>query len=641
MTEENKVNILLVDDQPAKLLSYEAILYDLGENLLKATSGREALEYLLKSEVAVVLVDVCMPDLDGFQLAAMIREHPRFQKTAMIFISAIHLSEMDRLRGYEMGAVDYVPVPVVPEVLRAKVKIFAELYRKTRELERLNAELEQRVATRTAELETSTGQLLKSEQRRTLAIAAGRMGSWDWDRASGDCVWDEGQCRIFGVDPKNFTPSPENTRALIHPDDWAVLQTGLDQLLQQGESFQSEFRILRPDGQIHWCIGSAAATADASDRIVRISGVTIDITDRKEAEERHVLLAREVDHRARNALALVQSIIRLTKSDNLAQYTSTVEGRIKALSVAHAILSQSRWEGADLRGLVDEELAPYRSDSEKVVIEGPDVMLMPTAAQSLALTLHELATNAAKYGALSSTSGRIELSWKIEDENLVMRWSETGGPAIKASQHKGFGTKIVVESIERQLDGRVTFDWPASGLRCILSVPSDKIKSEGSLKLTPNPSGHTNGTRPMIGNNRIMIVEDEILVALAVADYLTDLGFSIVGPFTKLVDAKLAVAQGHVDAAILDVNLAGEPIYPLAEILAERSVPFIFTTGYGAESIDARFKGAPVLQKPIEQEDLKRLFVVNGGAMLGNYFVGVQSGEGVNPQAADARGLSA
>ena len=121
MTREEKINILLVDDQPAKLLSYEAILYDLGENLLKATSGREALEYLLKSEVAVVLVDVCMPDLDGFQLAAMIREHPRFQKTAMIFISAVHLTEMDRLRGYEMGAVDYVPVPVVPEVLRAKV----------------------------------------------------------------------------------------------------------------------------------------------------------------------------------------------------------------------------------------------------------------------------------------------------------------------------------------------------------------------------------------------------------------------------------------------------------------------------------------------------------------------------------------
>ena len=132
------------------------ILRELGENLIKASSGREALEQLLKTEIAVVLVDVCMPELDGFQLAAMIREHPRFQKTAMIFISAIHLADIDRLRGYEMGAVDYVPVPVMPEVLRAKVKVFAELYRKTRQLEQLNAELEQRVAARTAELEAST-----------------------------------------------------------------------------------------------------------------------------------------------------------------------------------------------------------------------------------------------------------------------------------------------------------------------------------------------------------------------------------------------------------------------------------------------------------------------------------------------------
>src|ERR1700761_7544785 len=125
MEPNDRVNILLVDDQPAKLMSYEVILQNLGENLLKATSGREALEHLLRSDIAVVLVDVCMPDLDGFQLAAMIREHPRFQKTAIIFISAIHLSDMDRLRGYEMGAVDYVPVPVIPEVLRAKVRVFA------------------------------------------------------------------------------------------------------------------------------------------------------------------------------------------------------------------------------------------------------------------------------------------------------------------------------------------------------------------------------------------------------------------------------------------------------------------------------------------------------------------------------------
>src|SRR5207253_5020574 len=132
---EEKVNILLVDDQPGKLLGYEVILSELGENLIKAESANEALEHLLKNDVAVMLIDVCMPDLDGFELAAMVREHPRFQKTAIIFVSAIQFSDVDHIRGYAAGAVDYLSVPVIPELLRAKVKVFIELHRKTRQLE--------------------------------------------------------------------------------------------------------------------------------------------------------------------------------------------------------------------------------------------------------------------------------------------------------------------------------------------------------------------------------------------------------------------------------------------------------------------------------------------------------------------------
>jgi signal transduction histidine kinase len=151
----DKVNILLVDDQPAKLLAYEAMLTDLGLNLIKASSGREALEHLLKSDITIVLMDVSMPEIDGFELAEIIRQHPRYQKTAIIFVSAVHLTDLDRLKGYESGAVDYVSVPVVPALLRAKVSVFAELYRKTREFERLNRELEERVAERTVELEAA------------------------------------------------------------------------------------------------------------------------------------------------------------------------------------------------------------------------------------------------------------------------------------------------------------------------------------------------------------------------------------------------------------------------------------------------------------------------------------------------------
>jgi len=164
-TRIDRVNILLVDDQPAKLLTYESILAELGENLITASSASEALKCLLDNEIAVVLVDVCMPDLDGYELAAMIRQHPRFQKTSIIFVSAILMTDLDRLRGYECGAVDYVPVPVVPEILRAKVSVFAELFRKTRALERLNAELEGRV---TEEPRRSKPRRRRS-RRRTIA----------------------------------------------------------------------------------------------------------------------------------------------------------------------------------------------------------------------------------------------------------------------------------------------------------------------------------------------------------------------------------------------------------------------------------------------------------------------------------------
>lgn len=493
MMSHEKVNILLVDDQPAKLLAYEVILKELGENLVVATSGREALEFLLKNEVAVILVDVCMPELDGFELAAMIREHPRFQKTAMIFISAIQVSDIDRLRGYEMGAVDYVPVPVIPEVLRAKIRVFAELYRKTRQLERFNAELEDRVRARTAELEESNARLLESEQRRSLALAAGSMGSWDWDWVNGDWMWDEGQFHIFGVDPETFVVTTANVEALLHPDDAAKLRKATA-LFDRGErSYEAEFRVNRPDGEVRWCVGTAVATVDKAGIVVRLSGVTVDITERKRAEERQNLLAREVDHRAKNALALAQSIVRLTRGETVKAYIQAVEGRISALARVHTILSLSSWQGAEIGKLVDEELAPYAT-GDQITFRGTDIQLQPATAQTLALALHELVTNSAKYGALSTLSGRLSLQWAIRGEALELVWEEKDGPLVEKPASRGFGTRSVIASIESQLGGQAEFDWRSEGLICRLSVP-----------LTANIDARQPGSRPSlaVAGNRL------------------------------------------------------------------------------------------------------------------------------------------
>jgi two-component sensor histidine kinase/DNA-binding response OmpR family regulator len=616
MNPTDKVTILLVDDQPAKLLSYEVILQELGETLVTAQSASEALQHLLKHEVAVVLVDVCMPELDGFQLAAMIREHPRFQKVAIIFISAILLTDVDRLRGYEMGAVDYVPVPVVPEVLRAKVKVFAELYRKTRQLEQLNRELERRVAERTAELEMSTARLMESERRRTQALAAGRMGSWEWDTTTGNCILDEGQYRIAGVDPKTFKATIENIRSLIHPDDWARLQELGEQVtLGETGSFQTEFRVVRPSGELCWCIGTAARSY-TNDKTIRVSGVTIDITERKEAEERQAILAREVDHRARNALAVVQSIVRLTHANSTENYKAAVEGRLGALARAHGLLSEFRWQGADLKRLIEDELAPYRTaDADKIIAVGPDVILQPASAQTLALAIHELATNAAKYGALSSSAGQIRLRWDLNHSGLRLEWTESGGPRVAPPIARGYGTRVVTASVEGQLDGRAVFEWRSEGLRCTMSIPPGEKMALADRQLNGNGHRHVEDdvkSSPAPFGNRMLIAEDEALVAIMMEDLAVELGWSVVGPFAKAADALAAAKDDDIQAALLDVNLGGESVYAVADALTARGVPFVFTTGYGAESIDRRFASTPILQKPIDRHVLEQVFSSDG-----------------------------
>jgi PAS domain S-box-containing protein len=602
MGRTDKINILLVDDQPAKLISYEVMLAEMGENLIKASSAREALECLLKNEIAILLVDVCMPEFDGFQLAAMVREHPRFQKMAIIFISAIHLADDDRLRGYQMGAVDYMPVPVVPEILRAKVNVFAELYRKTRELEELNRELEQRVVERTAELEGSNTRLVESERRRSMALAAGQMGAWDWDLEKGEFHWDDEHCRIVGVDPMTFRVNADTVRPLMHPDDWTKLEGLLRETQSGRQSFQLEARFIRPDGEARWCVVTAAASFDGAGKLVRMSGVTSDITERKRAEERHALLAREVDHRAKNALSVVQSIVRLTRASSMDAYMKAIEGRIATLSHAHTLLSESRWQGASLRSLVEDELAPYGVERpSRVNLAGGNIKLEPAAAQSFALVLHELATNSAKYGALSSDTGTLDVSWERRADAVHLDWLENGGPAVVAPTKNGFGMQVIRASVESQLRGTLSLNWRKEGLHCRLTMATRADTDADTSK-----SFERRDKNAVISKQRrVLLVEDEALIAMMMQDALAKIGVDVVGPCGRVADAMKAAKANTFSAAILDVNLGSEPVYEVAEFLLGKGIPFIFTTGYGRENIDARFASVPVLRKPVNVEHLR------------------------------------
>jgi PAS domain S-box-containing protein len=289
MSANEKVNILMVDDQPAKLLSYEVMLGGLGENLIKAASAKEALEVLLKNDIAVVLMDVSMPELDGFQLAAMIRQHPRFQRTAIIFVSAVHLTDLDQLKGYEHGAVDYISVPVVAELLRAKVRVFAELHRKTRQLETLNRELEQRVLERTEELARKAEMLLylntelvgrNQELDAIIHTAPDIIFSRKAD-GSRDYISD----RFY-----DFTGAPSDSANgfgwldYVHPEDKDKAMAYWMRCVESGANYEAEYRLRSRDGSYRWFRARALPIRD-DEKIVKWYGTCSDIQDSKLLEQ--------------------------------------------------------------------------------------------------------------------------------------------------------------------------------------------------------------------------------------------------------------------------------------------------------------------------------------------------------------------
>ncbi len=226
--------------------------------------------------------------------------------------------------------------------------------------------------------------------------------------------------------------------------------------------------------------------------------------------------------------------------------------------------------------------------------------------------LHELATNAVKYGALSRPNGRVSLTWELSDTDLVLIWQERGGPPPTAPTHRGYGTRVINGSIEGQLGGKAAFAWERKGLRCTIVLPRTtnllaglpasvgRAESRGDLPALPHA----------IDGRRILLVEDEALVGMLMKEMLTELDFEVVGPFANIADAESVLLTDGIAAALLDVNVGGQPIYPFAASVAERRVPVIFVTGYTAEAIDERFADAPVLQKPIDREALRRVLSV-------------------------------
>lgn len=402
---------------------------------------------------------------------------------------------------------------------------------------------------------------------------------------------------------------------VTHPEDREADAAGFRAAMAETGEYQTEKRYLRKDGSVAWVLVSVALIPGHTPAGPRrtVSAVQ-DLTERHSAEARQTLLAREVDHRAKNVLAVVQSIVRLTRAEDPRVFAAAVESRVRALARAHELLAREGWRGADLREVVAKELAPF-DGGDRVVLDGPPVYLTAEVVQPLSMTLHELATNAARHGSLSVPEGSLAISWHVDTQAaggaLWLVWVERNGPAVPtAPQRRGFGRRVIEATVKDQIGGAVTFAWHPTGLRCELVLgPVDRPVNAAPPPPRTGSLDH-DAPLPSLAGRRVLVVEDEAMVAMDLAASLAALGCDVVGPVATLDDAlRLVEAEtdaGRLDAAVLDVNLQGAMSFPVADFLAERNIPFVYATGYG-ELPEGGGSAAPcVLRKPVAPAELAR-----------------------------------
>jgi len=456
-------------------------------------------------------------------------------------------------------------------------------------------------------LKASEEALRASNERLRLAQSAGRVGIWDFDLIRQKIWCSDSLFHLAGREPEPRELEPQEVVALIHPDDRNRFEQEAQEAISGAPPCDTEFRIIRADSALRWFVARGEVIRDGRGRPTRFMGVALDITDRRMAEERQTLLMREVDHRAKNALAVVQSLLRLTPPDEPARFVNSVEGRVRALARVHGLLAANRWDGAGIRLLLEDELSPYlEPGTSRASLQGPDLTVTADAAQPLSMVFHELVTNAAKHGALSSPEGRLDVSWHLNrsDGSLEIEWKESGGPVIEGPPaRRGFGSTLL-EASTRQFDGAVYLDWQAEGLICRLRLPANQVARTGRAEPyrtgTDKPVQHR-----LLSGTRVLAVEDNALVALALTESLEALGCEVVTAAS--LEAALSLARtAAIDMAILDVDLGGEPAFPVAEILLERHLPFLFATGFGEVDPDGRWAGHPLIHKPYSREELER-----------------------------------
>jgi light-regulated signal transduction histidine kinase (bacteriophytochrome) len=359
----------------------------------------------------------------------------------------------------------------------------------------------------------------------------------------------------------------------------------------------------------------AAIAAANSLRIALLEVVLRQIDDlakeRAVAQKQQNLLMAELDHRVKNMLATIQAIAGQSGAGSISveDFLATFEGRLHAMSRAHNLLTKSRWEGADLRSLITEELAPFMipGGASRVMLSSPGtIMLRPKSALALSLALHELVTNAAKYGAFSTAAGKVAIDWRVEQRAsavLVLNWQESGGPPVSRPRDIGFGRNLIESNLAYETAGSAELSFAPEGLQFTAVMPWDQTAAQN----LPLPASETQ-MKPLtaLAGMRILVVEDNGLVARSMIMALKAAGADILGPAARLSAASDLARDGAMDAATLDIDLDGRMVWPVADLLDARGVPFLFCSGFHPNLlIPPRFQDRPVLNKPFKMSELK------------------------------------
>jgi PAS domain S-box-containing protein len=466
---------------------------------------------------------------------------------------------------------------------------------------------------------------VSDDGRAALALNAAEMGEFEWDLARDVFLVSERMAAITGV-PAGEMPARGGQASLdfVHPDDRSMLRDLVADSLDREERYNVRYRIVRPDtGQILWMYSAAVLIRDDSGAIERVIGVLRDISDRKAEEDEREALVAELDHRVKNVLASVQSMAAQSarRTVSLDAFLKTFGGRLEAMAAAHTLLTTARWRGADIGHIAAAELGGLALGQARW--EGPEIVLNPRATNALTLALHELGSNAIKYGALSTETGRVDVRWVANvDGGFTLTWTELNGPCVVAPSHRGFGHTLLEQVTGRELGGPVVIDFHPGGLcatiradvTALAHVPARPLVTAMAIP-APAPDEKTGGASvgelraEGIRGVRVLIVEDAVLLALELEAGLEEAGAVVVGAAADLEEAERMLALSF-DVAVLDANLNGKSVIPVARALAARGTPFIFATGYDEAGVAPEGFTAPVVRKPYNVRQIAAALVV-------------------------------